>query len=48
MFVPNAIGETDQFDPGKKWPEVKDSDLTAKNRRLEIILPAFTKKVVVN
>ena len=48
VFVPNAIGETDQFDPGKKWPEVKDSDLTAKNRRLEIILPAFTKKVVVN
>jgi hypothetical protein len=48
VFVANAIGETDQFDPGKKWPQVKDSDLTAKNRRLEIILPAFTKKVVVN
>jgi len=43
-FVPNAIGETDQFDTGKKWPEVKNSDLTAKNRRLEIIFPVFQKK----
>jgi outer membrane protein OmpA-like peptidoglycan-associated protein len=35
-FIPNGIGQTDQFAPNKKYPEVKDSNQTAPNRRLII------------
>jgi len=42
-FIPNPIGQTDQFDPGSKWPEVKDKNLTAPNRRLIIKLPEITQ-----
>lgn len=38
-FVPKPIGQTDQFKPGLKWPEIKDNKLTAPNRRLIIKLP---------
>lgn len=38
-FIPNGIGETDQFAPGKKWPEITNQDETAPNRRLIIKLP---------
>jgi outer membrane protein OmpA-like peptidoglycan-associated protein len=43
-FIPNGIGETDQFAKGKKWPEVKDENQTAPNRRLIIKLPKIMKK----
>jgi|SanBayMetagenome_1026888.scaffolds.fasta_scaffold00487_6 hypothetical protein len=43
-FIPNGIGQTDQFAPGKKWPEVTNQDETAPNRRLIIKLPQITKK----
>jgi outer membrane protein OmpA-like peptidoglycan-associated protein len=43
-FIPNGIGETDQYAPGKKWPEVKDQNQTAPNRRLIIKLPQIMKK----
>jgi len=43
-FIPNGIGETDQFAPGKKWPEVKDENQTAPNRRLIIKLPQIMKQ----
>jgi|688.fasta_scaffold187846_1 outer membrane protein OmpA-like peptidoglycan-associated protein len=42
-FIPNPIGQTDQFEPGLKWPEVKDKNLTAPNRRLIIKLPEITQ-----
>jgi hypothetical protein len=42
-FIPNPIGQTDQFEPGSKWPEVKDKNLTATNRRLIIKLPEITQ-----
>jgi outer membrane protein OmpA-like peptidoglycan-associated protein len=38
-FIPNGIGETDQFAPGKKWPEITNHNETAPNRRLIIKLP---------
>jgi outer membrane protein OmpA-like peptidoglycan-associated protein len=43
-FIPNGIGETDQFASGKKWPEVKDTNQTAPNRRLIIKLPQIMKQ----
>jgi hypothetical protein len=46
-FIPNPIGETDQFDMGAKWPEVKDNKLTAKNRILDIKLPYFSISEVI-
>jgi outer membrane protein OmpA-like peptidoglycan-associated protein len=42
-FIPKPIGQTDQFAPGMKWPEVQDNDKTAPNRRLIIKLPKITK-----
>ena len=42
-FVANALGETDQFDPGKKWPDF-DSNETQNNRVLEIKLPRFVPR----
>lgn len=44
-FSPKPIGQTDQFVPGMKWPEVKDNSQTAPNRRLIIKLPKITKEV---
>lgn len=44
-FSPKPIGQTDQFAPGMKWPEVKDKSQTAPNRRLIIKLPKITKEV---
>ena len=38
-YVPTALGETDQFAVGMKFPEVTDNKLTAPNRRLIIKLP---------
>jgi outer membrane protein OmpA-like peptidoglycan-associated protein len=43
-FIPNGIGETDQFAKGKKWPDVKDKNQTAPNRRLIIKLPQIMKQ----
>ena len=43
-FIPNGIGQTDQFAPGKKWPEVTNQNETAPNRRLIIKLPQINKK----
>jgi outer membrane protein OmpA-like peptidoglycan-associated protein len=43
-FIPNGIGETDQFAQGKKWPKVQDENQTAPNRRLIIKLPQIMKK----
>jgi hypothetical protein len=38
-----GIGQTDQFDKGKKWPEVKDPKLTYKNRKLIVnVIPLQT------
>jgi outer membrane protein OmpA-like peptidoglycan-associated protein len=42
-FIPKPIGQTDQFAPGMKWPEVQDNSRTAPNRRLIIKLPKITK-----
>jgi outer membrane protein OmpA-like peptidoglycan-associated protein len=42
-FIPNGIGETDQYAPRKKWPEVQDKNQTAPNRRLIIKLPQIMK-----
>lgn len=44
-FSPKPLGQTDQFAPGMKWPEVKDKNQTAPNRRLIIKLPKITKEV---
>jgi outer membrane protein OmpA-like peptidoglycan-associated protein len=44
-FVPQGIGETDKFDPGKKWPEVTDKLQTAGNRKLIIQLPKLQKTI---
>lgn len=38
-FIAKPLGQTDQFAPGMKWPEVKDNSKTAENRRLIIRLP---------
>ena len=43
-FIPNGIGETDQFAKGKKWPDVTDENQTAPNRRLIIKLPQIMKQ----
>ena len=43
-FIPNGIGQTDQFAPGKKFPDVKDVNQTAPNRRLIIKLPQIMKQ----
>jgi hypothetical protein len=43
-FIPNGIGETDQFAPGKKWPEITNQNETAPNRRLIIKLPKVMKQ----
>lgn len=43
-FIPNGIGETDQFSPGKKWPEITNQNETAPNRRLIIKLPKVMKQ----
>ena len=43
-FIPNGIGETDQYAPGKKWPEIRDINQTAPNRRLIIKLPQIMKQ----
>jgi hypothetical protein len=42
-FIPDPIGQTDKFKPGLKWPEVKDSNQTAPNRRLIIKLPEISQ-----
>jgi hypothetical protein len=44
-FIPQGIGETDKFDPGKKWPEIKDNKQTAGNRKLIIQLPKLQKTI---
>lgn len=44
-FVPKPIGQTDQFAPGVKWPDVKNTEQTAPNRRLIIKLPQITRQV---
>ena len=44
-FLPQGIGETDKFDPGKKWPEVTDKSQTAGNRKLIIQLPKLEKTI---
>lgn len=43
-FIPNGIGETDQFAPGKKWPEITNQNDTSPNRRLIIKLPKIMKQ----
>lgn len=42
-FIPKGIGQTSQFAPELKWPEVTDESKTAPNRRLIIKLPKITK-----
>jgi outer membrane protein OmpA-like peptidoglycan-associated protein len=44
-FIPQGIGETDKFDTGKKWPEVKDKNQTVGNRKLIIQLPKLQKTI---
>jgi outer membrane protein OmpA-like peptidoglycan-associated protein len=41
-FIPRPIGQTDKFDPGMKFPEVRDNSKTSKNRRLIIKLPKIS------
>lgn len=43
-FIPKGIGQTDQFAKGMKFPEVKDTNKTAPNRRLIIKMPQITKQ----
>ena len=43
-FVPKGIGQTDQFAKGMKYPEVKDVNKTAPNRRLIIKMPTLTRE----
>lgn len=43
-FIPKGIGQTSQFAPDLKWPEVTDESKTAPNRRLIIKLPKITKQ----
>jgi len=42
-FIPNPIGQTDQFAKGMKYPEVRDTKKTAPNRRLIIKLPEISQ-----
>jgi outer membrane protein OmpA-like peptidoglycan-associated protein len=44
-FIPQGIGETDQYDPGKKWPTVTNNTETAGNRKLIIQLPKLQKTI---
>jgi outer membrane protein OmpA-like peptidoglycan-associated protein len=44
-FTPRPIGQTEQFAPGMKWPEIKDNNRTSPNRRLIIKLPKITREV---
>ena len=44
QFVGKGIGETEQFAPGKKYPQVKNTEETAPNRRLIIKMPSITFK----
>lgn len=44
-FIGKGIGETDQFAPGKKYPEIKNTEETAPNRRLIIKMPKLTYKI---
>lgn len=43
-FIANPIGETDKFDPGKKWPIEKNNKNTVNNRRVVVVFPTFTKE----
>jgi outer membrane protein OmpA-like peptidoglycan-associated protein len=43
-FVPKGIGQTDQFAKGMKYPEVRDTNKTAPNRRLIIKMPELTRE----
>jgi len=42
-FIPNPIGQTDRFAKGMKYPEVRDTNKTAPNRRLIIKLPEISQ-----
>jgi outer membrane protein OmpA-like peptidoglycan-associated protein len=42
-FIPKGIGQTSQFAPDLKWPEVTDETKTSPNRRLIIKLPKIIK-----
>jgi outer membrane protein OmpA-like peptidoglycan-associated protein len=42
-FIPKGIGQTDQFAIGMKYPEVRDTNKTAPNRRLIIKMPTIKK-----
>lgn len=43
-FIPKGIGQTDQFAKGMKYPEVRDTNQTAPNRRLIINMPTLTRE----
>jgi outer membrane protein OmpA-like peptidoglycan-associated protein len=43
-FTPKGIGQTDQFAKGMKYPEVRDTNQTAPNRRLIIKMPTLTRE----
>lgn len=43
-FIPKGIGQTDQFAKGMKYPEVRDTNQTAPNRRLIIKMPTLTRE----
>jgi hypothetical protein len=43
-FIADPIGETDKFDPGKKWPIEKNNKNTVNNRRVVVVFPKFTKE----
>lgn len=43
-FIPKGIGQTDQFAKGMKFPEVKDTNKTAPNRRLIIKMPTLKRE----
>lgn len=43
-FIPKGIGQTDQFAKGMKYPEVKDTNKTAPNRRLIIKMPTLKRE----
>jgi outer membrane protein OmpA-like peptidoglycan-associated protein len=43
-FTPKGIGQTDQFAKGMKFPEVRDTNQTAPNRRLIIKMPTLTRE----
>lgn len=43
-FIAKPLGQTDQFAPGLKYPQVKDVNKTAPNRKLIIKLPQIKVK----